>query len=483
MTGSPVLDDLELEVVRTLRAKAAQIAVDDAPFRPGAVAVLAPVTPVPARRPRRRTLATAAAVVLVAGLVAGAVGVARLAGTGTAGPTLATGVAYTTRSQGTAGFVAAAVPDGWSLQQMSVGSTTSPGHGARWQLFGSAGSPLARGVLVGTARNDESRVVEGGSRTVHGRPAEVRPSPEPAAPAGAVAASWIEGDVVHDALAVGMDEGELVAFLDALVARDDPAAGFDAPADSPLPEAAAATVEDSYTTTLVYGDTAGHGATVTASSSDRYGGLLHRLAGTPGDGGFVMRGTLGGEPGAPPFASVARGDGWTVDVVGAGAGGAVLDDILASVEPATTRQLVDLGVAQPVTDRYEVGGWSAEVHGTTAEAVAMCLMPASGAPVCTTAEDAGGGRLTAGSALVAGRWVVVTVAPGEAATIRTTEVPPPVSARTVDLSAQGDQVRAGGAVVQLVPVPADVDAVEVMVPTPGGQAVGFIYGRPGSVPS
>jgi hypothetical protein len=324
-------------------------------------------------------------------------------------------------------------------------------------------------------------VIEGATRTVQGRPAEVGPAPDPSAPPGAIRASWIDDGIVHDAVAVGMDEGELVAFLDALVPRDDPAAGFDAPNGTPLPEVAGATVEDSYTTSVVYTDPAGGTVTVTATSSDFYGGLLHRLAGEPGPDGYVRHGTIGGDP-ANAFVSVARRDGWTVDVAGSGSATtaedpAILDVILASAAPLTTRQLVDLGVAQPVTATYAADGWTVVLHGTPSAPVALCLTPdAGGTPTCTTAEDAAPWGLAAGSALVDGRWLVATVSDRERARIRTAALDP---TRMIDGEDLTPADRPGTPEVLVVTVPADAEAVDVQVPTIGGQAVGFVYGRPG----
>jgi hypothetical protein len=481
MNEAPVLDDLERQLARALRAKAGQILVDDVPFDPDAGSPLHVVPLTRHRTPGRRALAAAAAAVVVVGLGAAAVGIARQARVpGSPTVTLAT-ARYIVREDGPAGFVPARLPAGWALRDMNVGATTSPGHGARWQLFGSAASPMARGVVVGTVRNDEGRTIEGATRTVQGRPAEVRPAPDPAAPPGAIQATWIDGGIVHEAIAVGMDEAELLAFLDALVPRDDPAAGFDAPGGTPLPEVVRAAVEDSYTTSVVYADPAGGTVTVTATSSDPYGGLLHRLAGEPGPDGYVRHGAIGGDP-SNGFVSVARSDGWTVDVAGSGSAttaedSAILDGILASAAPVTTRQLVDLGVAQPVTATSAADGWTVELHGTPSAPVALCLTPdAGGTPTCTTAEDAAPWGLTAGSARVDGRWLVATVSDREPATIRTAALDP---TRTVDGEDLTPADQPGTPEVHVVTVPAGAEAVEVTVPTVGGQAVGFVYGRPG----
>jgi hypothetical protein len=480
------LDDVERQLVRALRAKADQVGVDDRPFAPAAGPDLHVIPLVPRRTRRRRALVAAAAVVVVAGLGAAAVAVARQARV-PGGPTvaLAASTRFSVREQGTAGFVSAALPDGWALREMSVGATTSPGQDARWQLFGTGGSATGRGVIVGSVRNDGpgGRDIRDTGDSVRGRPAEVGPAPDPSAPPGAVAASWIEDGVVHDAIAVGMDGTELTALLDGLAAREDPAAGFDAPAGGALTEVGHAAVGDSTTTSVVYGDPAGGTVSVIATSSDPYGGLLHRLAGTSGPDGYVRHGTVGGDPG-DAFVSVARSDGWTVDVAGQGSASAaedpaVLDRILASLVPATTRQLLDLGLAQPVTASYTADGWTVELHGTAAEAVAMCLTPDGGTAVCTTAEDAAPWSMAAGSALVDGRWVVVTVSGRGPATIRTAPLDPTATRDGAVLAPAGRDHPAGTPVVQVVTVPADAEAVDVRVPMVGGQEVGFIYERPG----
>jgi hypothetical protein len=482
------LDDVERQLVRALRAKADQVLVEDEPFDPAAAGPTLDVIPlVPRRRSRRRVLVAAAAVVVAAGLGAAAVSVARQARVpGSPTIALAAGPRYSVPEHGPAGFVPTALPAGWALREMHVGATTVPDPDARWQLFAAGGSPEAGGVIVGSVRNEGTarREIRATGHTVRGRPAEIRPAPDPTAPPGAVAATWIDDGVVHDALAVGVDETELVALLDGLVARDDPAAGFDAPAGAALAEVGHATVGDYTTTSVVYADPAGGSVTVVASSSDLYGGLLQRLAGVLGPDGYVRHGTTGGDP-TDAFVSVARSDGWTVDVAARDSATvaqdpAVLDRILASVAPATTQQLVDIGVAQPVTASYTADGWTVELHGTAAEAVAMCLTADSGTRVCTTAEDAAPWSLVAGSALVDGRWVVATVSERRAATIQTTVLDPTATPDPEDLAWAGRNRdrRPGEPIVQLVTVPAAAEAVEVRVPTIGDQEVGFVYERP-----
>lgn len=485
--ASTALDDLERDVVRALRAKADQLLVDDRPFR-------ADATPVEPTRlgspgPRRRVLALAAAVAVLAGGVAAVQRLSSADDREARPGTLAAGPRYTMRDDGMAGFLPATLPDGWTLQDLDAGNTLVARSELTWQLFGDDGpSPLSPGVLVGSTANEEGRVIEDATRTIHGRPASVGPSPEPQAPDGALRASWIAGDVVHDAIAVGTTEAELVAFLESLTPHDDPTTGFVAPADADLREIETATVGDQYTARATYAGPAGGNDTVmvTTESPDRYGGLLHRLAGEPGIDGFVLHGTSGGDR-DHPFASLARRDGWTLEVMSEASPSvaedpALLDELLDGLEPVTTQQLVDIGLAEPVTATATVGGWTVDVHGTDAAALAMCLTPDAGRTACTTAEDWHVPDVTTGSAVVDGRWTVTVVA--DRTTSPTVQPAPNGYAEWPEGAPRdalhGEQERTGDQVVEVFTIPADVDAVGVTVPTGDGQATGITYDRPGS---
>jgi hypothetical protein len=487
MNDTPTLDNIEQQVIRTLSAKADQIAVEDTPFRPRELAPGEIVWLAPAPRQHRRVLAVAAA----AAVLVGALGIVhRLSSADDADMTLSTtltGQRYSMRAAGPAAFVPARLPEGWTLQQWSPGSTMFGGSEVRWQLFGGReAAPVGRGVLVGSATNDEARVIPNPTHTVHGQPATVGPSPDPRAPAGTLQASWIDGDVVHDALAVGTTEAELVAFLGSLVALEDPATGFEGPADGGLSEIDAAAVDDQYTSSLTYAGPAGENdtITVTAESSDHYGGLLHRLVGEPGSDGVVIHGQLDGDPDLP-FVSLARHDGWTIEVQSQGSPSvaqdpALLDTIVASLEPVTGQQLIDSGLAAPVTATEAVGEWTIEVHGTGVDNLAMCLTPGSGETACTTAESsAGAPGLTTGSAIVGGEWIVAALTDGpDPAVVQT--APSLDHGWPEDFSPEelgGERQRSGDRLVQVFAIPPDVEAVDVMIPT-GEEAAGFAYDRP-----
>jgi hypothetical protein len=482
MTGTDTLDDLERTIARTLAAKADQLVVDDprhsllddAHGRPPATVIH--LTP---RRPsRRRVLAVAAAAaVFLAGL-----GLAsRLGGGGpeVSAPAAAGTAVHAGPTPGTVGFLPDAVPAGWSLASLDVG-TTRFDEQRHWQLFGTGdATPLDRGVLVASARQ-EGRVIEGATRTVHGQSARVGESPDPSHPAGAVTASWIEDGVAHDAIAVGFDEDELVAFLDRLVTRHEPVSGFDTE-DRSFPEVGAATVSGWTTTSATYTAPAGTGdiVHVTADSSDPYGGLLHRLDGAESPGGRVRRGVLDGDEGIR-FVEQARDDGWSVAVTSTSSSDPeVLDAFLQSLRPASYRELVDLAVAQSITGSYPVGGGqTVELHGTAEEDLGACVSASSGTTVCAPAEALPGRDvLVAASLVVDGRWVVVTLSDAERlAAVRTEPETPEGHGGAHEFAARtrpGERIA-----VSLVTIPDDVATAQVTVPTSDDTAAGFTYENP-----
>ena len=131
---------------------------------------------------------------------------------------------------------------------------------------------------------------------------------------------------------------------------------------------------------------------VSATSVDPYGGLLHRVDGRTDATGTALVRRLDVAGPDDPLLSVARADGWTVDVVSQGSTTArahpsVLSDLAATLQPVTRQQAVDLGLAEPVTATYELaGGQTVEVHGTAVEDVALCLTTADDR-TCGTAES------------------------------------------------------------------------------------------------
>ena len=318
--------------------------------------------------------------VAVAALLVTGIGLAsRVGDSGTGVAAAGATTRYGAPASGMAGLLPAIVPSGWSLASLDVGAEAQVDTAQRWQLFGAGdGPPLDRGVLVGSARQND-RVIDGATHTVHGRPAQVGPPADPSHPAGALTAAWVDAGVVHDVVAVGLGEDELVAFLDGLTPRADPLDGFDA-VDAAMPEIGATTVGGVRTTSATYVGPAGptDQVRVSATSGDGYGGLLHRLDGVAAPGGLVRRGALGGDP-SFRFVGQARDDGWSVGVVAIGSvtvaeDAEVLDEFLASLRSATHDDLVALALAQPTTGSFPLGGGrTVEVHGTGVEDVGLCV--------------------------------------------------------------------------------------------------------------
>jgi hypothetical protein len=483
MNTTTDLDDFDRDLVRALRAKADQILVDDSPFNPEARPAAA--IRLDTRRPRRagRVLAAAAAVAVLVGGVAAVYRMDSVNDRDEATPLSAgSRTTYTSDKDGVAAFLPAALPPGWALQDVTAGHAYSLRAPETWQLFGEEGTTTsAHGVVVSSGVNAEGGVVEGATHTVNGRPVKVGPSPWPLAPAGALQASWQDGDIIHDSVAVGMTEAELVAFIESLTPLDDPATGFAASAASSLAELDTVTVAEQFLATAEYtGPGADDVVAVTTEAPDRFGGLLNRLAGEPGAGGHVLRGDREGQR----FVTVARDDGWSIQITAGGSTvdqqPALLDELLAGMRPATPQQVIDIGLAEPVTATGTVGGRTVDIHGTDAAPVAMCLTPDTGDRVCTTAEDWLPVPVTTGSALVDGQWVFTVVSD---TTFVPTVRPAPNGATEgpFDSSQEAfdpERAESGDQVIQVFTVPAGVDTIGAYVDTVGGQGMGMVYARP-----
>lgn len=477
------LDDLERDIVRTLRAKADQLPVDDGPFEAGARPVAALRGPASPLTSRRRILALAAAVAVLGGAVVAAQRLGSGDDTDSTGPDAVAAApevgVYRVPESGPAAFLPETVPEGWELREVNAGHYFgSSAHETTWQLFGADGpSPLARGVLVSSVGNVESgsgRIVDGVVHEIGEEPI-IAPTDDPTAPDGTPEATWLDGGVLHRALARGMSEAELRAFVASLVPNDDPTTGFES-AGSDLPLLETSTVGEQQTSGVTYVGPAGAGDTirVTAFAPDDHGGLLHRLVGEPGDDGPLIRGASSGD-GDYPFVSRARQDGWTIEVLSqasptVAADPMVLDDFLEGLQPVTRDELVDVVAAEPVSTTGTAGDWSVEVHGS-AGAVALCFTGEGGESddggeeVCTTVESWTLPGMVTASALVGDQWVV--------AVVHDEAIEPMVSAAREDQPGappseedrfQGEAGHVDdGRVVEVVTVPADVDSVAVTV--------------------
>ncbi|HEY3139987.1 MAG TPA: hypothetical protein VGJ86_02605 [Acidimicrobiales bacterium] len=475
------MNDFEQTVVRTLQAKADQVVVDDeAQFHAddGAQPLsLVPGPPAASTRPRRRgwLVAVAAALAVLVG------GAAVVRGLGADHPDVtmpsADDVMWSPSDQGVAALVPSALPEGWNLAEVHAGVSLKEVP-TTWQLFGVDGaSPLPEGVVVGSHQKGAEVLSGEPTHRVQGHPAFMGPTTSPYVPAGALEIEWAADDVFHNVVAVGLTEAALLDFLDSLDPRTDPATGFDVPSGASLTELGATTTDDQVTiSTVGYADPDGAGdLSVMVYSSNFGGGLLHRLVGEPHGDGFVIR---GGDQDYR-FVSLARGDGSVVDVSTRSGpqDPGWLDLAVDSLVPVTRAQLVDMGVAQPVTVTSTVGQWTVEVHGHNGGSVAMCLTPVSGATMCTLAQSQMG--FTTGSALVGGEWIVVALTDdsSEPATIETSpsSLAEPESFDSETL--RGEREESDGHVTELVSVPEAVDAVLVLVATDSGGS-GYGYDRP-----
>jgi hypothetical protein len=401
-------------------------------------------------------------------------------------PAAAVGAWSQARQGGVAALLPVAAPDGWTLRQLGTSAAPADTPDVTSQLFAVDGRPpLGHGVVVDSWAGDGSEsFADDATAAVRGRPAAVGPSDDATAGPDAVGAAWVEDEVVHQATAVGMTRTELVRYLDSLAARDDPATGFDAPAGGALSELDTVAARDPYFSSAVYEGPGGEVIEVAAHSPGSGRGLVHRLAGRPRDDGLVIV-TPDGDP---PTVSVARADGWTVDVT-AGAGApslALLEEIATGAEPFTVQELVDRGLVGPVTDRATVGEWTLEVRGHDGARLLLCLTSGTGEQVCDGVAHSPDTGFASGSIVVDGRWVVATVAEGDEAGQVLAQPDggspddwSPDDAAPADGPAlTGDQERTGGHVGQVVAVPDDVDAVLAMSPPSGAGREGVGYFRP-----
>ncbi len=462
MSPAPTLDDLERDIARTLRTKADQLTVDTSPFPHTAMGDAASTRVTTSPADSRRLLAIAAVMVLLAGGAAIALG-------------------WRADSTEPAGRDAAGAPEAWLDETIAfwpagddweplavtpfTNEVTAP---TTWQLFGreAGGSPIAGGVLVGS-----TQLVDGGSNAldvdttedpqyqIHGEWGYVaRPRYAGGFPPGTILANWADGTVLHEAVAVGATAAELAAVLNSLEPLDDPTAGFGPPADGSLVSVATATTADEVGSSSELTGPAGDVAVIVEPQAP-YGGLLHRLAGTPTDSGTLL--VTGGTQNRYHEASFVREDGWFVSAGPSGPDGTDLSvdevsDLAREARPVMRREVIDWAVEQPVSGSAEVGDWTVRLHGSRDGDTGVCLVPRSGAEVCAPADDTFGGAVSA-SLPVGDEWIVVAVADApDRPLVRTA----PNARSDLGDRLQGETGRAGGRVVHVVAVPGDVHAVK-----------------------
>lgn len=459
MSSAPPLDDLERDIARTLRTKADQLVVDAGPFPHAAVGHVESSRVTVASSPRRRLLAVAAVMVLLAG------GSAVLRGwaSGTAGrdTTDATGASEAWLDE----TVAFAPPgDGWEMEDIVLAKPTDPTR-TTWQLFGEdQDQPAARGVLVGTVDGGWAGPSDDWQHMIHGhrgtiaRPADL--------PSGTFEAVWDVGGVWHRAFALGDTDAEALALVESLVPRDDATEGFDRPTDGSLEEIdTATTVADAGTDATFVGPD--RVVTVTTRSQDPYGGLLHRLAGTRTPGGTILASDAGDGPDGSQQAIHLGEDGWSVTVVESGSEAADLSTkdvsrLARRMRPVPREEVIEWATEPPVTAAFAAGEWTVRVHGTNESDTGVCVVAPSGDEGCATAEQSY--DHTTASLPLGGDWVVLAITNWPD---RPHTRDPMGSSGSMGDFLEGDAGRSGDRLIEVVTVPDTIQAVEAGTLRPG----------------
>ena len=466
MSPTPTLDDLERDIARTLRTKADQLTIDASPFpHTGAGRAVSTRLHTPPSR-RRRGLAVAAALALLAG------GTAVVRGWGSDTPDhTGTGTAGAPEAWLDETVAFGLDDEGWQLSGAHL-TEASGADPVTWQLFGARDDvPVSRGLLVGTVHGRWSVPPEGLPYTVHGHSATIGRPLDPTLRAVTTEAVWGIGEVWYRALAVDVTDAEMLAALESLVRRDDPASGFDPPEDGSLRELWGAQPRDAGGGYATYTGVDGT-VVVDATRVDAYGGLLHRLAGEATDGGIVLASEADDDPSLSARATLLRDDGWSVTVAGDTAlSAAALSDLAHGARPLARRDVIAWAVDHPVTGTTDVGEWTVRVHGDEESDTAVCVTPPSGEEACTTAEASV--DVTTASMPMGDEWLVVTIT--NAPNRSVVRVAPDAAGVRGD-TLEGELARWDGRLVQVTVVPDGVDAVMAGSWNAGGST----YTRPQS---
>jgi hypothetical protein len=379
-------------------------------------------------------------------------------------------------------FVPAAPPDGWTIAGIDTmpfqddfdGPTTS-------QLFAVAGQPpLGRGVVLtsGVAPDHDFGESNG---AVRGHPANIGGRGGPGDP-GPGRTVWVEDGALHEAVAVGLTEDQVLDFLASLVPHDDPATGFAVPAASTLPELDHVNAATPSAATVRYRGPHDQVMSVTAESPGA-GTLIARLEGEPRGDELVVR----DDATDFPIVTVTRADGWSVtSTIEEGTPDpALLDAFLVDVRPFTMEQLVDAGMTGPATTVVTVGGETVEVHGNDGTDLAVCVTPKHGGSVCAGVAAQPEYDFTSASLAVGDRWIVVAVSdvrdgddPGQVITQTGHAGDDPLDPEPGELL-HGERGASGDRTIEVVTVPDGVRAVTAQSPMTDAGSVGVGYFRPG----
>jgi hypothetical protein len=487
MNETPVLDDFEQAVVHTLQVKADQVVVDDGSFSPDAPEPLRlrQQSPGAVARPGRARLALAVAAAIA--VLVGAAVVLRTSSTDDADlATGSPGFPGPAADDTTAALMPDMAPEGWTLADIThFRSSPEP---TTWQLFAVDGpSPLPRAVLVMSyvsvtmEQLGESPTIDDPTHRVRGRPARLgAPTEQPGLPDDALELDWVNGDVEHNAVAIGLTEEELLDFVESLQPRPDAVAGFDAPADAALPQLDEVTNVGSDARTVhtgvVYQSPDGEGVLeiVTRSEPTLGGGLLYRMVGEPHGDGYLYHGGSGGT--GRSFRGV-RPDGWEVEVRtdGVDPGSRWLEGVVDSLRPTTYQDLVELALTHPLTTTATVGDRTVEVHATATSVEALCVTSGAGDRACSLVDDQVSSPVSTGSLMLGGEWIVVALCDGAVPTTFETapNVPGLVDPSFVPQTLQPERAQSDGQLVELVIMPDDADVAAVGIP--GNPYAGLAY--------
>ena len=380
-------------------------------------------------------------------------------------------------------------PDGEELWSVTS-STDSNGPGFPTQLFGTA-SPngsLSPGLLLEYQPNPPGGSVVGSTTTpVRGAVAAVD-GPKDASGAD-IEIRWVEANTEITAIFRGVSNARAVAVLDGLRPRGrDLLTGFD-PASAPAQFAllgerkTADAAEQSVDGDFEYART---GAATNAAADIRVRTYTHAVY--PG----YLRTWVGGRRGADGvivepdayatyrLVTLTWPDGRAVTVQSTNADASTLERIARSIQLRSRAQADELVNALnarlatlPTLRAMALPTANVELH-KDGPRIAICLRASGGAPFCraNVALDAPANYL-AGSVLLDNHWLILSAEPAVQP-----DVTPGTNPRqsTSPLPAQ-TAVLANWHVV-LVHVPADIDQVQVNVPTGPNQFVNANFTRP-----
>jgi len=418
--------EIEGRLIATLKAKAAQLVVDDEPFVLSTMAELVPLKP-PGRRPGGRVLAAAAAVAAVVALVTG-IALVR------ADHRQAT-VSQSDHPDRPGVFAPTWVPDGYQLWDVSPssgpGSEQAASGPINVQLFADGVGPALYVQIGGVTA--PGTPPPGDPITVHGQVGgvtSVQPGPaDRQTPGQRVSIRWTENGQQVIATLIHTSIDRAVALLDGLAWQvpDDPMSGVAAASVSTsvsplhlaggfISSAVPASARSSYlftTTAPTIGETGGITVTATGPGTRIGSYYQDQLDGASQQADATVESTATLPGSAIILAVVTWPDGRSSMASGDGIDAADLVRIARSAAPTTDAdldarraQITDRILALPVVATTELPPLTLEVHGEGG--TALCAHASSGPVSC--GQVAGADSIdTVGlavSVLVDGDWYI-----------------------------------------------------------------------------